>query len=66
MTARPSTGTNPGVGPTVGAAGSERRPADAADVARIAVHAASLVPASPSSARRRSAWTNGPSDSTCT
>lgn len=44
MTARPSTGTNPGVGPTVGAAGSPRRPADAADVARIAVHAASLVP----------------------
>ncbi|MEU4530654.1 Asp23/Gls24 family envelope stress response protein [Micromonospora ureilytica] len=41
MTTRPSTGTNPGTGL---ATGSERRPGDAADVARIAVQAASLVP----------------------
>ncbi|WP_051724223.1 Asp23/Gls24 family envelope stress response protein [Micromonospora chokoriensis] len=48
MTTRPSTGTNPNTGPSAGTTGSERRPgaaADvAADVARIAVQAASLVP----------------------
>ncbi|MGW5561675.1 Asp23/Gls24 family envelope stress response protein [Micromonospora sp. NPDC003944] len=40
MTTRPSTGTRPGSGLT----GSVTRPEDAADVARIAAQAASLVP----------------------
>ncbi|MGC4869134.1 Asp23/Gls24 family envelope stress response protein [Micromonospora sp. DT53] len=44
MTTRPSTGTNPSTGLTTGTTASERRPGDAADVARIAVQAASLVP----------------------
>ncbi|MBG6065788.1 Asp23/Gls24 family envelope stress response protein [Micromonospora ureilytica] len=44
MTTRPSTGTNPGTGLATGTTGSERRPGDATDVARIAVQAASLVP----------------------
>ncbi|WP_444951659.1 Asp23/Gls24 family envelope stress response protein [Micromonospora ureilytica] len=44
MTTRPSTGTNPGTDLATGTTGSGRRPGDAADVARIAVQAASLVP----------------------
>ncbi|MET8360921.1 Asp23/Gls24 family envelope stress response protein [Micromonospora sp. NPDC005171] len=41
---RPSTGTNPSTGLAAGTAGSQHRPGDAADVAQIAVRAASLVP----------------------
>jgi hypothetical protein len=44
MTTRPSTGTNPDTGLTAGTTGAQRRPADTADVARIAVQTASLVP----------------------
>ncbi|WP_327036113.1 Asp23/Gls24 family envelope stress response protein [Micromonospora ureilytica] len=44
MTTRPTTDTNPGAGLATGTTGSERRPGDATDVARIAVQAASLVP----------------------
>ncbi|MEV4120248.1 Asp23/Gls24 family envelope stress response protein [Micromonospora sp. NPDC049645] len=44
MTTRPSTGTNPDAGLTTATTGAQRRPVDAADVARIAVRAASLVP----------------------
>ncbi|MCG5439114.1 Asp23/Gls24 family envelope stress response protein [Micromonospora foliorum] len=44
MTTGPSTGTNPSTGLAAGTTGSERRAGDAADVARIAVQAASLVP----------------------
>ncbi|MGW3857382.1 Asp23/Gls24 family envelope stress response protein [Micromonospora arida] len=44
MTTRPSAGTNPGTGLAAGTTGPERRPGDTADVARIAVQAASLVP----------------------
>ncbi|MGC4746265.1 Asp23/Gls24 family envelope stress response protein [Micromonospora sp. DT201] len=41
MTSRPAAQTSPNTDP---ATGSERHPADAADVARIAVQAAGLVP----------------------
>ncbi|WP_433270531.1 Asp23/Gls24 family envelope stress response protein [Micromonospora vinacea] len=44
MTTRPSTGTNPSTGLATGTTGPERRAGDAADVAQIAVRAASLVP----------------------
>ncbi|MBG6104576.1 Asp23/Gls24 family envelope stress response protein [Micromonospora vinacea] len=44
MTTRPSTGTNPSTGLAAGTTGAERRGGDAADVAQIAVQAASLVP----------------------
>ncbi|MFI6781217.1 Asp23/Gls24 family envelope stress response protein [Micromonospora sp. NPDC050276] len=44
MTTRPSTGTNSDAGLAAGAAGAQPHPAEAADVARVAVQAASLVP----------------------